>query len=603
MWCRWDAECVDADLAALSRCGVEVLRVFPNWRDFQPAEQMYGGQGKPKELRLAGDLRPSNRYYLDETMLDRFGQFCALAQKHGLRLIVGLITGWMSGRLYTPLALQGKNLYSDPLALKLQQLFIRGFVERFRNRECICAWDLGNECNCMGDAASEEETYSWTACITNAIRACDPTRKILSGMHSLELEGIWNIQDQGELTDELCTHPYPYWVEHCQIDPLTASRTLLHATAQTQYYATVSGKPCLVEEIGGMGPMIADDAHTALFMRANLFSNWAHGASGLLWWCAFDQGQLSAPPYDWNMCERELGMMDLRRQPKPMLLEMKRFSELLKQLDIDLPHRKTDGVCILSQQQDHWGIAYTSYVLAKQAGLTLDFAWCEQDLPESDLYLLPSVTGLTMSKYAYDRLKQRIADGATLYISMDDGFLTEFAELTGLRIEASRRAESCGEAQLPDGTRIPFRKEHQLKIVPENAEVLAADTDGMPVVTRVSYGKGKVLFVNFPIEKLLIDRADFPSEPFHALYRCLFEEQLSRKTVVSGNPYIGVTEHGEGQERILVLVNYSDQAQSLLLNMKEGVSIKETLYGSADELPPCDAAILKVAVQQDYGMK
>ena len=109
MWRRWDADCIDTDIEALSRCGVEVLRVFPNWRDFQPAEQMYGGQGKPRELCLIGDVRPSTRYYLDETMLDRFGQFCTLVQKHGLRLIVGLITGWMSGRLYTPLVLHGKN--------------------------------------------------------------------------------------------------------------------------------------------------------------------------------------------------------------------------------------------------------------------------------------------------------------------------------------------------------------------------------------------------------------------------------------------------------------------------------------------------------------
>lgn len=28
MWRRWDADCIDTDIEALSRCGVEVLRVF-----------------------------------------------------------------------------------------------------------------------------------------------------------------------------------------------------------------------------------------------------------------------------------------------------------------------------------------------------------------------------------------------------------------------------------------------------------------------------------------------------------------------------------------------------------------------------------------------
>ena len=133
------------------------------------------------------------------------------------------------------------------------------------------------------------------------------------------------------------------------------------------------------------------------------------------------------------MCERELGMLDENRRPKPMLLEMKQFSQLMDRLNLNLPRRTADGVCILTQGQDHWGIAYMTYVLAKQANLTLDFSYCEQELPDSPLYLLPSVTNLTMSKYSYDRLKQRVAQGATLYLSMDDGFLTEFEELTGLR--------------------------------------------------------------------------------------------------------------------------------------------------------------------------
>lgn len=309
MWRCWDKNAVEEDLRTRKENGIEILRIFPNWRDFQPVEQLYGSSGQPRQLRLSGDSRPANPYYLDERMLSRFQNFCALAQKHGFRLIVGLVTGWMSGRLYVPPALHGKNVFRDPLALKLQQMLIKGIVSRFRDQDCIYAWDLGNECNCMGADLSEEEAYSWTAFITNAIRAQDPSRKIFSGMHSLESEKGWTIQDQGELTDELTTHPYPYWVEHCLVDPLTSCRTLLHATAQTQYYATISQKPCLVEEIGGMGPMIADEEHTAQFMRANLFSNWANGATGLLWWCAHDQTKLTAPPYDWNMCERELGML------------------------------------------------------------------------------------------------------------------------------------------------------------------------------------------------------------------------------------------------------------------------------------------------------
>jgi hypothetical protein len=39
-------------------------------------------------------------------MIGRFREMCALAEKHDLKLVVGLITGWMSGRLFVPPALE-----------------------------------------------------------------------------------------------------------------------------------------------------------------------------------------------------------------------------------------------------------------------------------------------------------------------------------------------------------------------------------------------------------------------------------------------------------------------------------------------------------------
>ena len=40
MWRNWDRAVVEADLARLSRCGVNVLRVFPLWPDFQPLTRL-----------------------------------------------------------------------------------------------------------------------------------------------------------------------------------------------------------------------------------------------------------------------------------------------------------------------------------------------------------------------------------------------------------------------------------------------------------------------------------------------------------------------------------------------------------------------------------
>jgi len=89
-------------------------------------------------------------------MLDRFAEFCALAEKHRLTLVIGLVTGWMSGRLFVPPALEGLNPIGNPTSIAWQVKFVSAFVGEFRKAPAIGAWDLGNECNCMGEAPTPD---------------------------------------------------------------------------------------------------------------------------------------------------------------------------------------------------------------------------------------------------------------------------------------------------------------------------------------------------------------------------------------------------------------------------------------------------------------
>lgn len=593
MWRDWKEEIVAGDLELLAQNGVEVLRVFPNWRDFQPVEPTFGGNHQFREYRMTGDSYAENPYYLDKVMLERFERFCHIAEEKGLKLIVGLITGWMSGRLFVPPVLYEKNIYTDPTALLLQQLFIKGFVSYMKNQKSIYAWDLGNECNCMDKAASREEAYSWSSVIVNAIRAYDKRRPIISGMHSLELEGVWNIQDQGEITDVLTTHPYPFWIEHCQLAPLDDFRTLLHATAQTQYYATIGKKPCMVEELGSMGPMVCNEEIEAGFLKVNLWSNWANGATGLLWWCAHDQTLLKAPPYDWNMCERELGMIDIKQQPKPSLLELKEFSEQCQKLKIKLPHRMTDGVCILSWGQDHWGIAYMSYILAKQSELTLDFVHCDQELPDSKLYFLPSACMTVMSKKRYDLLKQKVYEGATLYISVRDGIFTEFEELTGFQVERSRKAPVQGVVNW-ENREIPYWKPYQIQLKATRAKVLLQDESENPLFGLAQYGAGKVYFLNFPLEEMLLHNEQGFTESYYEIYTMVAEEILNQRGIRRTNPYVGITIHEGNEVDYAVLINYTAKEQKTGFFLDNSYKNMKILHGNADQLEAFGAAILQL---------
>ena len=101
MWKNFDTEVIEKDLKALSENGISYLRVFPLWRDFQPITPLFGGQGHIQDYAQNGKV-PENKYYLDSEMMKRFEIFLDICDRHGIKVIVGLITGWMSGRLYVP---------------------------------------------------------------------------------------------------------------------------------------------------------------------------------------------------------------------------------------------------------------------------------------------------------------------------------------------------------------------------------------------------------------------------------------------------------------------------------------------------------------------
>ena len=598
MWRDWSEAAAREDLEILTAYGVTHLRVFINWRDFQPVMPMLGAQTTIRDYCLEGDRAPENPYYLDEAMLERFGRFCDICEEYGLKLIVGLVTGWMSGRSFIPSALYGKNLSADPLALSLQHKLVKGVVERFRDKKAILAWDLGNECNCLVNAQSRDAAYVWTGMIANSIRVSDPSRPVVSGMHSLKAadrNAVWTIEDQAQFCDILTTHPYPYWVDHAYKDFSASFRTLNHASCETKYYSDLGQKPCLVEEIGTMGPMLCSNQKAAEFLRVNLLSNWIYGAEGVMWWCANEQTNLTSQPYTRSMCEIELGMIDAKRKPKPVLLAMKQFAEERKQWNLDLPKAREDAVCILTSGQDQWGTAYMTWCLAKQVSMNLRFCYADKEIPEAQVYLLPSLRGTEiMPRELYLELKRRVEAGAILYVSNEDGLLAEFTELTGLKTMDSGRYHQERTVSVM-GTEIPFIREQYFQLQQDGAEILAYDNGEDPAVSVYTYGKGQVYYVNFPLESMLIKESDAFDKGRHLLYKRVFGDILSQREVQIDNPKLSLTFHpAEDGSIYCAIMNYSDSDQKTNLQLSPGYQIAEVITGNPEVVEACGMTLLRI---------
>lgn len=614
MWSDWRPEIVATDLEQLAATGVQVLRVFPLWPDFQPIVQLYGGTGELVEIRFGERPLPDDeagRSGVSAIMVERLRALLDYANDAGLRVIVSLITGWMSGRLFVPPALAGRNLLTDPVALMWQTRLVRYLVTRLRDHPAISAWDLGNECNVMGKVPGREAAWHWSATIANAIRAVDQSRPVISGMHSLGLDGSWRIEDQGELTDVVTTHPYPLWTPYSGQDPLISMRALLHATCESRLYSDISGRPCIAEEIGTMGPMVADERGAADFLRLNLFSLWLHDVRGLLWWSAFDQHTLEHAPYDWVAVERELGLLHADGRPKPVASELNKFSEQLAALPIRrLPPFQRDAVCLLSADQDHWAVAYGAFVLAKQAGFDVRFQSAEQPLLAAPLYLLPSISGhRVLPRRRWQELLARVAAGSTLYISHEDGFLSEFEPLTGLylRSRSARRAEVRFALDDLDG-RATFQlpAAFRLELAASRATVLATEPDGNPVFTCAPYGRGQVFFCGLAPETILTRRPGAfhsPEEPpYWRLYQLIAQRSGLDRVVSKQAPRLGLTEHVVSeQHRYIAAINYGDAPIQTRVRLHPEWRLEQVLLGavSADapgqlwlELGGCDAAII-----------
>ncbi len=588
MWSDWQPREVQKDLASLARQGLQVLRVFPMWPDFQPLTLLRTARATPVEFRFGEEPLPDDewgRAGVSRSAMEHFRFLADCAAEQDLHLVIGLITGWMSGRLFVPPAFDGLDPITNPMVVQWQLRFVREFVKEFKDHPAILAWDLGNECNCMGHATAEQ-SWVWTAGVVSTIRSIDPTRPVISGMHSLSADpwAAWNLEDQGELTDFLTTHPYPPFTPHCDVDPVNTVRSILHATAESTLYSDIGGKPCLVEEVGTLGPMFADRQVAASFSRSGLWSAWAHDHRAFIWWCAYDQSHLDAAPYDWFTVERELGLCTARREPKPVIHEFQSFRRFLEKLSMGpLPPRRREAVCVLTRDQDQWGTAYMTFVLAKLAGFELTFVAPHQPAPDAELYLVPSLRGhRPIPRRRFQAILDRVRAGATLYLSLDDGLPDGLEALAGVEVIHRSRREGALNLTGEDLPEIPLSTPFRLTLRATRAEVLAAESDGNPLFTRAALGRGWVYFLAGSPEKALLGRPGaFAPEaaPVWNLYRQVAKKALHGRVIQSRTAaQLGVTEHPvDSRHRIAVAINYQPDGCDVELGLAKGWNIRRVI--------------------------
>lgn len=597
MWEDYDEKVVEKDFQLLSEAGITHLRVFPTWHVFQPLKAIYG-PGSVYEYRLGETPlpnTPAGRAGVSEEACRKFENFCSLAEKYNLKLIVGLITGHMSFRVYAPEAFCDRQVLSDPEVIKWQLKYVKYFVSRFKNQSSIIGWDLGNEVSGQSPKTSVHAFHLWCETISDAIKVTDPTRPVISGFASFdEKEFVENsrlaLKPVGNMCDINTVHPYAIFKN--PKEPVHSMIPVLELPFECAMSESISGIPTFVQEYGAIGYQTCTYDTEADFYKGTVLSSVAHNCHGVMWWCAFDQGHLDYAPYDWNNIGSNYGFFTKDLQAKPIVEVNKELKGLIEKIPgKNLPKHTTNATVLVSR--DDYALELNTYrftyALAKRANLDVDFAYVLDEIPDADLYIYPGVAGSkAITRRNLDKLLTKVENGSVLYISLSNAFFRDINTIAGVEFEHRIVEPKATEINF-NGVTLPVTAEQSFLIGNgTSAEILARDNEGTPVFFKNKYGKGYIYLLTAPVEKYLGNRSGaFYKEDvadYSVIYREIAECANVKRIADSSSPFVRLTEHKINEnEYYIFAINYSHTERETIISLPENVEISSVFGNLPDK--------------------
>jgi len=339
-WSDFDRPEVAADFARIAASGLDSVRIFLTWADFQPA---------PNQV--------------DRRMLDRLIAVADLAAGTGMALIPTLFTGHMSGVNWLPVwALGGsdrderfrvvsnrrvtgsglRNWYSDPLIARAHALLATEAAGALAGHDAVWMWDLGNESSNCVIPPTRSSGLEWLRRIVSAIRRADPEARLTVGLHMEDLENdrMLGPREASEVCDVLSMHGYPIYARWA--DGPTDERLLPFLADVTRWLA--GGRDLLFAEFGlptfrrgdpvgdalslrNASSLVEEQAAAAYTERA-LAALQRAGCVGAMLWCYSDYESAiwEEPPLDLAVHERSFGLWRADGSAKPSVAVVEAFA-------------------------------------------------------------------------------------------------------------------------------------------------------------------------------------------------------------------------------------------------------------------------------------
>lgn len=345
-WSSFDPGEVREEFAIIRETGLNVVRLFLLWDDFQPDP---GSVDKPV---LANLVRVAD-----------------IAAEYGLGLDITFFTGHMSGPNWSPrwllggtshpypgprrdIVSQGKvvgsgyrNMFHDAVALPAEQVLLSAVVGALKDHPAVWMWNLGNEPDLFAWPNDYKAGREWVRRMVGLIHEIDPVHPVTCGLHgdSLHRDNGLRIDQVYAETDIAVMHSYPMYTPWARqpLDPDFVPFTCALTAA-------LCGKPVLMEEFGGCTAQPGEASYTmqweshgqqrrqfmaseedlAEFLRLTLPKLQDSGATGAMIWCYADYVPelWNVPPCDEARHERFFGMVRPDGSLKPHAKVMRDFA-------------------------------------------------------------------------------------------------------------------------------------------------------------------------------------------------------------------------------------------------------------------------------------
>ena len=349
-WSDFDAGEVREEFSVIRDIGMNVVRLFLLWDDFQP---------EPDSVSKAA--------------LANLVKVADVAEEYRLGLDVTFFTGHMSGPNWCPRWLLGgdlppevhrhwlhdvvsagkrtdkgyRNMFHDEMALNSSRLLLKTVVGALKDHPAVWMWNLGNEPDLFAWPNSSDEGAAWVGEMVGLIKSIDPKHPVTIGLHGdgLHRDNGLRVDKVYKHTDVAVMHSYPMYTPWARqpLDPDFVPFTCALTAA-------LAGKPVLMEEFGGCTALPGEETYTmkwtetngrereqfmaseedfAEFLRLTIPKLQDSGATGAMLWCYADYVTelWGKPPCLNAVHERFFGLVRPDGTLKPHAKVIQQFAE------------------------------------------------------------------------------------------------------------------------------------------------------------------------------------------------------------------------------------------------------------------------------------